>query len=316
MTAGIAASGARAAYFYALENADGTLPANPAFKPIRLTQNGLQEQANDIQSNELVPDRHRRAARRGATSVSGDIVGELSFGTFDDLIEAAFCGTWANNVLKTGAVRRGFVILKRNLDIGVDTIYRGCQINTLKFACPLQEKITVTFSVVGKAEESFTVPAGATFATPSTTDYMTTFDGSLAIDAADLNSATDLNITLANNIEAKYSLMNRPAYAMKIGMIDVTGDLSAYIEDDSLKQRYRNEVDTEMAVTMTDKATAGNSYVLTLPRQRFTSAQDSFNGDDLGIQQLNIRSLYDTTSTTELQIQRVAYVPPAPPQGG
>lgn len=305
MTAGIAASGARAAYFYIAEGADGTIPANPAFKPIRLTQNGLQEQSNDIQSNELVPDRHRRAARRGATSVSGDIVGELSYGTFDDLLEAAFCGTWAGDVLKTGTVRRSFAILKRNLDIGVDTIYRGCQINQLKFACPLQEKITVTFSVIGKSEEAYVVPGTATFAQPTTTDYMTTFEGSLELDDAEFNAATDLNVTLANNIEAKYSLFNRPAYGMKIGMIDVTGDLSAYIEDAALKQKYRNEVDTEMVVTMTDKATDGNSYVLTLPRERFTSAQDSFNGDDYGIQQLNLRSLYDTDSTTELQLERV-----------
>jgi len=62
---------------------------------------------------------------------------------------------------------------------------------------------------------------------------------------------------------------------MKIGMIDVTGDLSAYIEDAALKNKYRNEVDTEMQVTETDKATNGNAYRLTLPRERFTSAQDT-----------------------------------------
>lgn len=310
MTAGIAASGARAAYYFVLENADGTTPATPAFKPLRLTQNGLVEQANEIQSNELAADRHRRSARRGATSVSGDIAAELSYGSFDDLLEAAFCGTWASDVLKTGATRRSFAILKRNLDINVDTIYRGCQINQLKFACPLQEKITVTFSVVGKAEESYTVPAGATFATPSTSDYMTTFEGSLDLDAAPLGAATELNITLANNIEAKYGLFKRPAYAMKIGMIDVTGDLSAYIEDAALKDKYRNEVDTAMVVTMADKASGGNIYVLTLPRERFTSAKDTFNADDLGVQQLNFRSLYDATSTTELMIRRVAAAAP------
>jgi hypothetical protein len=311
MTAGIAASGARVAYYYVLEAADGTIAANPQFKPIRLTQNGVQEQSSEIQSNEISADRHRKAARRGATSLSGDIVGELSYGTFDDLLQAAFCGTWAGDVLKTGTVRRSFAILKRNLDIGIDTIYRGVQINQLKFACPLQEKITVTFSVVGKAEEAYVVPNGATFAQPTTTDYMTTFEGSLDLDDAEFNAATDLNITLGNNIEAKYSLFNRPAYGMKIGMIDVTGDLSAYIEDAVLKNKYRNEVDTEMQVTVTDKATNGNAYRLTLPRERFTSAQDSYNGDDLGVQQLNFRALYDATTTTELMLERVPYVAPA-----
>jgi hypothetical protein len=305
MTAGIAASGARAAYYYIFEAADGTIAANPQFKAIRLTQNSVQGSTNTIQSNELSPDRHRRTQRTGAKSVAGDIVGELSFGTYDDLLEAVFCGTWTDNVLKTGQVRRSFAILKRNLDIGVDTIYRGCQVNQLKIACPLQEKITVTFSIIGKSEEAYEVPAGAAFANPTDTDYMTTFDGSMDLDAAELNCATDLNVTLSNNMTAKYSLMNRPAYGVKAGMIDITGDLSAYIEDDALKARFRNEVDTEMVVTMTDKSANGNSYVLTLPRERFTSAQDNNNGDDYIVVQLNYTSLFDNDSATELSLERV-----------
>lgn len=44
MTSGIAAAGARVAWFYIAETAYGVTPAtNPAFKPIRFTSNGLTE---------------------------------------------------------------------------------------------------------------------------------------------------------------------------------------------------------------------------------------------------------------------------------
>jgi len=245
-------------------------------------------------------------ARRGAVSVSGDIVGELSYGTYDDLLAAALCGAWASDVLVTGTTRSSFSILKRNLDIGVDTIYTGCEVNQLKLSFPLQEKITATFSMVGSSEAAYTVPEGATFADATVTDYMTTFEGSLSIAGAVVNDATQLDLTLDNGISAKYSLFNRAAYAMKIGMINLTGQLSAYVEDDSLKDKYRNETDTPIVVTAVDAVTNPNSYAINLPRCRFTSAADQDSGDDLVIQQLNFQSILDATAATELKITRTA----------
>lgn len=319
-------------------------------------------------------------ARRGATTVAGDIVGELSYGSYDDLLAAGFCGTWTPrytftgitvsaasgdksfnfsatnaplaapgdiitvsgfataglnksytvvsrttakiivvepvlteaagdsvtitgpNELVTGTTRRSFAILKRNLDIGLDTLYRGCEVNQIKLSCPLQEKITVTFSMVGKSEETYTVPVGATFASKTVTDYMTTFEGSLDIATAGFNAATQFDVTLDNAMAQKYSLFNRSAYANKIGMIGVSGSLSAYIEDDALKLKYRNEVDTALDVTMVDKSTGGNGYILSLPRSRFGSATDSFSGDDFGVQQINFIGLLDSTAATELKL--------------
>jgi hypothetical protein len=303
-----AQGGARVAYYYTMEAGDGTISATtPAFTPVRITQSSLAMSANEIASDELRPDRHRTSARRGTTTVAGDITGELSFGTFDDLLEAAFCGSWATDVLKTGTTRRTFAILKRYKDINLDILYRGCEVNQLKLSFPLQEKITVAFSMLGKSEEDYTVPVGATFDTDTTTDFMTTLDGSLSVAGSAFGCATDMNVTLSNNMAQKYSLFNTDAYANKIGMIDFTGDLSAYIEDDTLKTAFRNDTDTAFSVVMTDKASGGNSYTLALPKGRFTSVSaDNFSGDDLGIQQLQYRALYDTSSLSEASLTRSA----------
>lgn len=326
-------------------------------------------------------------ARRGATSVTGDIVGELSYSTYDDLIQAGLCGAWAPNkttgaqsfsaasgsftrsagsfitdtfaigdtiiasgfptagnngrfkitalsatvltvtaldgqtmgtdpatagcvissqaaTLVTGATRSSFSILKRNLDIGVDTIYTGCEVDKVKFTFPLQEKITATFSMIGSAEQAYTVPGGATFGTANTNDYMTTFQGSLSVAGAANNHATQMDLTLNNQLAAKYSLFNRAAYAMKIGMIEMAGQLSAYVEDDATKALYRNETDTPIVATAVDATVNPNTYTFTLPRARLTSATDQVNGDDLIIQQYNIDAILDSTSGTEFKITR------------
>lgn len=177
----------------------------------------------------------------------------------------------------------------------------------MKLSCPLQEKITVTFSVVGKSGEAYTVPVDAVFDAATTSDYMTTLDGSLSVAGSAFTCATDLNVTLSNNIAAKYSLFESEAYAMKIGMIDVTGDLSAYIEDDGLKEKWRNETDSAFVITMTDAENGGNQIKLTLPKARFTGVSaDQVNGDDLIIQQLQFRSLYDSVADTEIKMEFIS----------
>lgn len=135
---------------------------------------------------------------------------------------------------------------------------------------------------------------------------MTTFDGSFTIGGTAFHAGTDLNLTINNNMDAKYSLFQRNAYAIKLGMADVTGDLSAYIEDDTLKGYFRSETDEALAVTLTDKSSLGNQYVITVPRGRFITGTDTVNGDDLVIQKLDWRALLDSVSGTELKLQRIS----------
>lgn len=92
---------------------------------------------------------------------------------------------------------------------------------------------------------------------------------------------------------------------MKIGMIDVSGDLSAYIEDDTLKTAFRSDSDKAFSIVLTDKSSGGNKYTIAIPKARFSGVSaDNFNGDDLGIQQLQFVGLLDSSSSTELSITR------------
>ena len=189
----------------------------------------------------------------------------------------------------------------------MDYLYRGCEVNDLQLACPLTDKITTTFGLIGKSEEVYTLPQDATLSVADTNDFMTTLDGSLSLGGTAFGAATNFTFELNNNMAAKYALMNSDAYANKIGMIAVTGQLAAYIEDDAIKSAFRSDADQAFSITMTDKESSGNSYTLAFPKARFTAIEaDSFNSDDLGVQQVNYQALLDSTSGTEVTLTRAA----------
>lgn len=300
------ATGAGIETYYLVLNQDGSLPAARAWKPARLTGNTLNQTTGEITSDEVKPGRHAGKSRRGATTATGELTAELSYGSHDDLLEAAFCGTWTNNVLKTGAIRRPLAILKRNTDIGVDTIYMGAEVNTVAFNFPLQEKITLTLGIIALNEVDYDATGADTFAEPSNTDFMTTFEGQLLLDGVEFDNATALSMTLSNNMESIYSLFQREAYASRLGIINVTGQISAYIEDDSMKAKYRTETELKMQIRATDRETGGNAYQFVQNAVRLTSASQTGSGSDPLIQQYDFRANYDSAvADSEIILTRI-----------
>ena len=298
------AQGVNQTTYIKLEGVDGDLdPATP-WQPLRLISNGLAQTIEELESDERLPGRHMAESRRGAASVAGDLEAELTFGTFDMLLEAAFHGVWEGNTLKTGDIRRSFSVLKHNADIGRWLIYRGCEAGSVAIDCPLQGKIGVTFSMIGKKEEIYTFNSQTeSLAEPTDTVMMTAFEGSLLEGGTGLNHATALNISLDNGMEAIYRLFSRDPYDVKLGRINLTGSLSAYIEDDRLRSKYLGETKTPLVVTLTD---GDNSYQISMTQAKLTTATEEGSGDDPIIQSYDLRAFNDKTLDTEITITRIA----------
>lgn len=374
-----------------IEGVGGTLDPAVAWIPLRLITNGLSQSVEELESDEMLPGRHMAESRSGVSSVTGDLEAELTYGTFDMLLEAAFHGTWqvktrtastlsvaaaddsfndsasgfvtagfavgdvikvsgfataANNgqfkvasvaagkitvtdlagaavtlvdelagasvtiatggTLKTGSTRRRFAVLKHNEDIGRWLIYRGCEVGTVAIDCPLQGKIGVTFSLIGKKEEAYVFDnVTESIAAPTITVMMTTFEGSLFEGGTGLNHATALSITLENGMEAIYRLFSRDAYDIKLGRINVSGSLSAYIEDSRLKDKYLGETKTPLVVSLTD---GDNSYEISMTQAKLTTSSEEGSGDDPIIQSYDYRAFNDPAVSTEITITRIPAV--------
>lgn len=76
------------------EPAFGVLPGDTGAQVFRINSGGLNLAKEPINSNELRADGMSTRGRHGSRSVTGSYVADLSVGTFDDLIEAVFRGTF------------------------------------------------------------------------------------------------------------------------------------------------------------------------------------------------------------------------------
>ena len=278
---------------------EGSIPGNPVFKPIRFVSEGLSPAINQIESAEINQARQRAPSRGGTYNVTGEVAAEVSFGSFEDLIEAALQGTWTTDVLVVGSTEGSFAILERHTDIGVDYIYRGSRVATMNIAAPLGDKAGVTFGILGTKAEEYTVPGGATFDAATTTDMMVTTNGSFTEDGTAIAYATEWNVTIDNGMEAAFSLFQREAYCISNGIATVSGTMSAYLKDGTLWAKVLNEAETSHVVVL---EVGADSYTIELPKVRYTQGQKQVGGPGAIIPQYTMSAGYD--GTTSMRITR------------
>jgi hypothetical protein len=95
-------SGSRHSISYSAETVYGTTNSTPVFTPLRGGKTTLGLTRDTFVSEENRSDRQISDMRGGARKVGGDIPFELSYGSFDPVLEALLGGTWAA-ASKTGA---------------------------------------------------------------------------------------------------------------------------------------------------------------------------------------------------------------------
>ena len=199
------ATGSRHDMAYVAETVFGTTPATPVLKPIRHTGTTLGLSKDAIESEELRQDRQVANFRHGNKSVAGDLNVELSYGTFDDLIEATLAGTWATDVLKAGTTRRSFTIERYHTDIGKYLRSTGCSFNALSLSVAPNSMVTGSLSVIGKGFSVASVAiTGATYSAESTTAPFDSFTGSITEGGSSIAVVTSIDLSIDNGMEALY----------------------------------------------------------------------------------------------------------------
>lgn len=303
------ANGSRHTMRYVAEVTPGVTPANPIWKRLRHTGTTLGLSKESLQSEELRDDRMIADFRHGAFQVGGDVNFELSFGSFDDWLEAVLMGTWTADVLKAGTVRRSFSVERFFGDIAtLDKPYHrftGVELNTLALAINANAMLTGTFSVVGRGMATDTVVlTGATYPAGTTTSPLDSFTGSLEEAGVPIAVITEMSLSLENGIEPRFVVGSKQSITPSVARSNLTGQITAYFENSLLLDKFINETESNIVFEMPDGA--GNKYIVNIPRVKYTGGQPDVDGEGPITLAMPFQALLDPTEGTNIVITRDA----------
>ena len=300
------AQGSRSTLSFKEEATFGTTPAGN-FQNLPFTTHSLNLTKDRVAGTDIQADRMARVDRHGNRQVGGDIVVDLRDGDFDVFLESAMLNTWATNVLKVGTTPKFMSIEDYAADIDQARVFTGMSVSTMGISLAPNQMVTTTFGMVGKD-----MTMSATEKTQDAASGAAPFDaysGDISIGnvggATPVAIVTALDFTLNNSYAPTFVIGDDSAPSLEYGRAEVEGTLTAYFEDAALINRFLNETETEIEVSV-DDPTGANSYTFSFPRVKINSADVGVDGPTSRMISMSFVALYDATEGTNLKITRPA----------
>ena len=289
------AQGSRSSLSFIAESTFGTTPAGN-FTNLPFSTHSLNLTKDRVSGTDIQADRMARVDRHGNRQVAGDIVVDLRDADYDDILESAMLSTWATNVLKVGTTPKFFSIEDYAADIDQARVFTGCSVSTMGISLAPNQMVTTTFGMVGKD-----MTIGATEKTQDAASVAQPFDaysGDIGI-----GNVGALDFTLTNSFAPTFVIGDDSAPSLEYGRAEVEGTLTAYFQDATLINRFLNETETEIEVSVNDP-TGTNAYTFQFPKVKINSADVGVDGPTSRMISMSFVALFDATEATNLKITR------------
>lgn len=300
------AQGSRSSLSFIPEVTFGTTPAGN-FTNLPFSTHSLNLTKERLAGNDIQSDRMPRVDRHGNRQVGGDIVVDLRDSDYDAFLESAMLSAFSTDVLKVGTTPKFFSIEDYAADIDQARLFTGMTVSSMGISLAPNQMVTTTFGMVGKD-----MTIGAVEKTQDAASGAAPFDaysGDIAIGNVASSTAsgivTGLDFTLTNSFAPTFVIGDDSAPALEVGRAEVEGTLTAYFENAALINRFLDEVESELEVSVNDP-TGTNAYTFLFPRIKINSADVSVDGPTSRIISMSFVSLFDATEGTNLSITRPA----------
>jgi hypothetical protein len=193
--------------------------------------------------------------------------------------------TVQGDVLTNGNVLTSFTLEKEFVDITQFLSYTGMSPGQMDLAFPVEGVATAAFTFMGKdaALAQATVGTGGPNAanendvinTSNHLAVLTESSGALVG-----THGTGLNISVQNSLRRQPALGSLTSVGLGLGRFVVTGELTAYFENELLLNRYLNHSESGVGLVVDGQ---GGAYGIYLPRVKFTGGGAPTPGNDQDI---------------------------------
>jgi hypothetical protein len=300
--------GSRAGLSYVVETVFGTTPNTPSLLQLPYTTHSLNLTKERVTGNDIQPDRMLRVDRHGNRSVAGDIGVDLRKGVYDDFLESAFFSTFSTNVLKVGTTPKYFSIEDAATDIAQFRLFTGMAVSSLAVSIRPNQMVTATMSMVGKDMTIANTSVDATKTAAANNAPFDAYSGVLKIGNAggslsSVATITGIDFTLNNSLAPTFVVGSSSTPQLEYGMASIEGTITAYFEDATLVNRFLNETETALEVSV-DDPTGSSDYTFLFPRIKINGADVPVDGPTSRIITLPFVALYDTTEASNIVLTR------------
>ena len=297
------AQGSRSRLAFGVESAFGS--AASSYTNLPFNTHSLNLSKERVAGNEIQPDRMPRVDRHGNKSVSGDVAVDLRDTAYDSLIESAMLSAFSTGVIKVGTTPKFLTLEDYAADIDQARLFTGCSVSTMSVSMAPNQMVSATFGMVGKdmtiSGTEKTVAAGGVgepFDAYSGALKVADVDGIGAASA--LSIITSVDFTVTNSFSPTFVVGSDSAPALEFGRAEVEGTVTAYFEDLALVNRFLDETESAIEVSVADPS--ANTMTFLFPRVKFNAADIPVDGPTSRVVTLPFVALYDDTELTNLKI--------------
>ncbi len=217
------------------------------------------------------------------------------------------------NYVRNGTTKRSFTIQKAFTDLATPEFWNftGARISTWSLELATGSILNTVFGVLAKdANMTETQYAGATLNAANTNTVLNAVDNiaSIVFDGDPGGSTfyfNSLSINLDNALRGQEAVGTLGLIGVEAGRLSVTGSVELYFENSALFDKFRGATAFSLSILAQD--TAGNSYIVTIPRAKYTSMEIVAGGTDQDIfASAQFEAIINSAGTYQYQISRLA----------
>jgi hypothetical protein len=209
----------------------------------------------------------------------------------------------AGVTVKSLSIERGFLAITTP----IYDVFTGCMVNGFALDIKPNAIVNGTFSLIGMGAST----SGSSLGTPaaaSTNSPFDSFKGTLMEGGTAIARVTGLQLKLDNGSQAIQVVGNANSADVVEGRSNLTGSLSAYFQDNTLRAKFLNETESALGILLEDLATGthGNRYYIDIPRLKYNGGDRPVSNEQAIVMTMPFQALVDSVTGTNMIIQKLA----------